>query len=221
MRERGSSGRFENLVAVDDGAAVDGDFGRVGRLGADGDDDAVGFERVVALRALDADLIGIDEAGDAVDDVDAVARELGLGDVDLGLDDGLDAEGEVGHGDFFLDPVVHAVDRLVVVAGEVHDGFAHGFGGDGAGVDADAADDGAGLDDGDALLHLGGGHGGTLAGRPGSDDDQVVLDGAHASVSPRVGCGFGRRGSGGGVTKVYNRKAITARGGAGAGILKG
>jgi hypothetical protein len=126
---------------------------------------------------------GSTKAGDAVDHVDAVARELRLGHVHFGLDDGLDAEGQVGHGDLFLDPVVHAVDGAVVVAGEVQDGFAHGLGGDGAGVDADAADDGAGLDDGHALLHLGGGHGGALPGGPGTDDDQVILDGAHASVS--------------------------------------
>ena len=164
--------QVENLVAVDDGAAVDGNLGRGGGLGADGDDDAIGFEGGFGLRAFDADLVGIDEAGDAVDDVDAVARELGLGDVDLGLDDGLDAEGQVGHGDLFLDPVVHAVDGAVVVAGEVQHGFAHGLGGDGAGVDADAADDGAGLDDGHALLHLGGGHGGALPGGSGADDDR-------------------------------------------------
>ncbi len=44
----GAVGKVENLVAVDDGAAVDGDFGRGGGLGADGDDDAVGFEVVSA-----------------------------------------------------------------------------------------------------------------------------------------------------------------------------
>ena len=47
--------------------------------------------------------------GDAVHHFDSVARELRLGDVDFSLDDGLDAEGQVGHGDFFLDPVVDAV----------------------------------------------------------------------------------------------------------------
>ena len=189
----GQFGQVEDLVAVDDGAAVDGHLGRGGGLGADGDDDVVGFERGFSLRACDAHLVGIDEAGDAVDHVDAVARELGLGDVDFGLDDGLDAEGQVGHGDLFLDPVVDAVDGAVVVAGEVQHGLAHGLGGDGAGVDADAADDGAGLDDGHALVHLGGGHGGALAGGPGTNDDQVILD-AHAGVSPRVRGRFGRSG---------------------------
>ena len=83
--------------------------------------------------------------------LDVVARELRLGDVDLGLDDVLDAEGQVGHRDLFLHPVVHAVDGLVVVAGEMQHGLAHGLGGDGAGVDADAADDLAHLDERDFL----------------------------------------------------------------------
>ena len=117
--------------------------------------------------------------GDAVDNVNAVAGELRLGYVDFSLNDGLDAEGQVGHGDFFLDAIVDAVNGAVVIAGEVEYGFAHCFGGDGSGIDADAADDGACLDDGDAFTHLGGGDGGALAGGSGADDDEVILDGAH------------------------------------------
>ena len=175
----------ENLVAVDDGAAVDGHLGRGGRLGADGDDDAVGLQRGLGLRAFHVHLVRIDEAGNAMDHVDAVARELRLGHVHFGLDHRLDAEGQVGHGDLFLHPVVDAVDRAVVVAGEVQHRLAHGLGGDGAGVDADAADHRAGLHNGHPLVHLGCGHGGSLPGGPGANDDQVILDGAHASVSPQ------------------------------------
>ena len=163
-----------------------GTLGEAGGLGAHGDDDAVGFERGIALRALDLNVIGIGEMGDAVHHFDSVARELRLGDVDFSLDDGLDAEGQVGHGDFFLDPVVDAVERAVVVAGKVQHRFAHGLGGDGAGVDAHAAHHRTGLDDRHALVHLGGGHGGALPGGTGADDNQVVSDGAHASVSPGV-----------------------------------
>jgi hypothetical protein len=183
----------EDLVAIDDGPAVDGDLGRGGRLGADGDDDAIGFEGGFSFRASDMDVVRIDEAGDAVDDVDAVAGKLGFGDVDFSFDDGLDAEGQVGHGDLFLDAVIDAVDGAVVVAGEVEDGLAHGLGGDRAGIDADAADDGAGLDNGDALVHLGRGDRGALASGPGANDDQVIVD-AHAGVSPRVRGSIGRKG---------------------------
>ena len=179
----GKGGQVEHLVAVDDGAAVDGHLGRGGGLGADGDDDAVAFQRGVAREAFDATWCGSTKLRDAVDNVDAVAGELRFGDIDFGLDYGLDAKGEVGHGDLFLHAVVHAVDGAVVVAGEVEHGLAHGLGGNGAGVDADAADHGARFDHGYALLHFGGGHGSALSGRPGADDDQVIFDGAHAFVS--------------------------------------
>ncbi len=114
------------------------------------------------------------EAGDADQHLDVVARELRFGDVDLGLDDVLHAEGEVRHGDAFLHPVVHAVDGLVVVAGEVQHGLAHGLRGDGAGVDAGAADHLAHLDQRDLLAQLGAIDGGALACGAGADDDQVV-----------------------------------------------
>ena len=125
--------------------------------------------------------VGSIEAGDAVDDVDAVAGELGLGDVHFGLDDVLNAEGEIGHGDLLLDPIVHAVDGAVVVAGEVQDRLAHGLGGDGAGVDADAADRAHALDHGDLLSLLGGVDSGALSSRAGSDDDEVVVSHAQRS----------------------------------------
>ena len=78
--------------------------------------------------------------------IDAVARKLRLRDVDFGLDHLVDAEAEVRHGDLFLDVIVDAVDALVLEAGKMQHGFAHGLAGDGAGVDAGAADDLALLD---------------------------------------------------------------------------
>jgi hypothetical protein len=81
----------------------------------------------------------VNEAGGTDQHLDVVTRELRLGHVDLGLDHVLDAEGQIGHCDALFHAVVHAVDGLVVVAGEVQHGFAHGLGGDGAGVDAGAA----------------------------------------------------------------------------------
>jgi hypothetical protein len=172
--------QIENLVAVDNGAAVDGTLGESAGLVPTAMMMRSASRVVSVCGPSTRTWFGIDEAGDAVNHVDAVARKLRLGHVDLGLDHGLHAEGEVGHGDLFLHPVVHAVERAVVVAGKMHHGFAHGLRGDGAGVDADAADHGASLDHGHALLHFGGGDGGPLPGRPGTDDDQVILDGAHA-----------------------------------------
>ena len=143
-----------------------------------------GLQRRIGLRAFHVHLVRIDETGNAVHHVDAVARQLRFGHVDLGLDHRLDAESQVRHGDLFLHPVVHAVDRAVVVAGEMQHRLAHGLGGDGAGVDAHAAHHLPGLDHGHALAHLGGGHGGPLARGPGTDNDQVVLYRAHAVSLP-------------------------------------
>ncbi len=126
-----------------------GTFGGGSGLGAGGDEDARRLVDTGAPGVGDLDVGCVFEAGDTDQHLDVVARELGFGDVDLGLDHVLDAEGEVRHGDAFLHPVVHAVDGLVVVAGEVEDGLAHGLGGDGAGVDAGAADDLAHLDESD------------------------------------------------------------------------
>ena len=53
----------EDLVAVDNGAAIDGHLRRRGGLRTHGDDDAVGFKRHFALRALDAHVVRIDEVG--------------------------------------------------------------------------------------------------------------------------------------------------------------
>ena len=59
--------------------------------------------------------------------LDIVARELRLGDVHFRLDDMLHAERQIGHGDAFLHPVIHAVDGFVVVPGKVQHRLAHGL----------------------------------------------------------------------------------------------
>ena len=82
----------------------------------------------------------VDKRGASEERLDVVARELRLGDVDFGLDHVLHPEGQVGHGDLFFYTVIDAVNALVLVAGEVQYGLAQGFGGNGAGVDANSAD---------------------------------------------------------------------------------
>ena len=61
-------------------------------------------------RVRHAHVVRVDEAGDPVEHLDAVARELRLGHIDFGFDHRLHPEGQVGHGDLFLYPVVHAID---------------------------------------------------------------------------------------------------------------
>jgi hypothetical protein len=108
-----------------------------------------------------------------------VLVQLRLGDVDLGLDDVLNAEGQIGHRDALFHAVIHAVYGFVVVAGEVQHGLAHGLRGDGAGVDTRPADDLAHFHEGHFLSELRPVNSGALPCRSGADDDQIV-DAAHA-----------------------------------------
>src|ERR1700728_1584107 len=133
------------------------------------------------------DVMIVCETGHAADDFDAVAGKLGLGDIDLSLDDVLDAEGKIGHGDLFLHAVIHAVDGAVVVAGEMQDGFAHRFAGDGAGVDADAADDAAHLNERYVLAPLDRGNSGALTGRARTYYQKIVFRHALEGTPERSG----------------------------------
>ena len=170
----GEAGEVEQVVRVDDPRAVEGDGGGPGGTGADAEEEVVGLDRLLLVAVAADDGVGIDEAGGAGDVVDVVALELRADDLDLGLDDLLAEIGQVLDGDALLDGVGLAVDPAVLEAGEVEDGLAQRLGGDGAGVDRDAADDLASLDDADALADLGGLDRGPLAGGPAADDAQVV-----------------------------------------------
>ena len=69
---------------------------------------------------------------------------------------------------------IGAEEILGIEAGEVQDGFPHGLAGDGAGIDADAADGALLFDDRDALSGLRSLDGRTLASRPGANNDQII-----------------------------------------------
>ena len=104
---------------------------------------------------------------------DAVAGELRLRDVDLVLDHLLDPERQVRHGDLLLHTVVDAVDTLVQKAREVQHRLAHRLAGDGAGVDARAADHFPSLDQRDPSPLFRGVNRRPLAGRARADDHEV------------------------------------------------
>ena len=164
---------LQDLIAIDDGAGVDGDLGRISGLGAGGDDGDGRFVIGNAARVGDAQMRLIDETGHAGEHFDVVAGELGGGDVDFGLDDVLDAEGKIGHGDLFFHAVIGAVNGLKIEAGEMHDGFAHGLGGNGSRIDTSAAQHFAPFHNGDAFTGLCALDGCTLARWPGADYHQV------------------------------------------------
>ena len=174
---------LQNLVAVDDGAVVEGNERRVRRLGSRRDDDVLGFVFGLVPRADNADVMRIDEAGHASEHFDAVARELRADHVDLGFDHVLRAKAEIRHRDLFLHAVVDAVDALVVETGKMQDGFADGLAGDRAGVDRRAADDFEFLDERHALAVLHGLNGRALSRGTGAEDDEVVTFHAHGLSS--------------------------------------
>jgi hypothetical protein len=80
------------------------------------------------------------ERGSALDDVDAVSLKLMPGDVDLVFDHLVRAEQQVTHRDVVFNRIGRAVDAAFAVAGEMKHRFAQGLTGNGARIDADAAD---------------------------------------------------------------------------------
>src|SRR4051794_14180698 len=131
---------FEDLIAVEYGAPVNGNFGRERRFGSGCDDDRFGVYLIHPTRSRNLNRRRRLETRDTGYHLDAVAGELSLRHVDFRLDHMLHAKGEISHTDLLFYPVTNAVDVLVVVTGQVKYGFAHGFTRDRAGVDANPTD---------------------------------------------------------------------------------
>ena len=110
-----------------------------------------------------------------VSTVDVVAQQLAADHLDLAADHVLRTRCQVGDRDVVLDPVAGAVELALGMPGEVEDRLAQRLGRDRAGVDADAADHVATIDDADAAPELRGGYRRPLAARTAADDQQVVV----------------------------------------------
>ena len=118
--------------------------------------------------------VRIDKARDPADEFDVVARQLGLDHVHFGLDHVLDAKRQVRHGDLVLDAIVHAIDVLVVIAGQVKHRLAEGFARNCACIDTNSANHLATLHQSHAFAHLGALDGRALARRSGADNNKIV-----------------------------------------------
>ncbi len=165
---------IQHLVAIDDVAAVDRHFRRRGRLGAGRDDNVFGAESLLLTRVGYPHRVRIDKTRDAGDQLDIVARQLGLDHIHFGLDHMLDAKRQVRHGDLVLDAIVHAIDVLVVIAGEMKYGLAEGFAGDCACVDTHPAHHFTTLHQSHLLAHLGALNGRALPRWSGADNNKIV-----------------------------------------------
>src|ERR1700723_2267617 len=114
------------------------------------------------------------EARHAYQHLDVVARKLRLSNVDFGLDHVPQPEPQVRHRDPFLHAVVHSIDGLVVVPGEMQPRLAHCLRRNGSRADARAAHHLAHLPQRDLLTQLCCVDRGPLPSRAGPDDDQIV-----------------------------------------------
>src|ERR1700730_6288272 len=124
------------------------------------------------MRVGNLQVMRIDEAGSATQHLDAIPRKLREGHVNLRLDHLVNAERQIGDSDLFLYAITYAIDALVLIAGEVHHGFAHRLAGNGARVNAGAANHLALLDERYSLAELRALNGRTLSCRAGTDNDQ-------------------------------------------------
>ncbi len=161
--------------------------GRAGRV-PDGDDDLVGAHPMLTGAAADDNRVVVDEPGPARDQRHPVPGQLVPDHFDLPSDDVMGPSGQVLHGDVLFHRVALPVEVTLRHAGEVENGFSQGLGRDRAGVDADASDDVAALDDRGPPSELRRCDGGLLAAGTAPDHQQVIV--AHiASVrggSPAV-----------------------------------
>jgi hypothetical protein len=145
------------------------------RAHRDHDDRGAGFLNESVRHELKPDAMRIRERGVSGENVDVVAHQLVPGDVDLVADDMVHPKEQIAHRDVLLDGIRRTVDSALAVAGQTKRGFPERLAGDGAGVDADSANDRPLLDDGHPLVELGALKGGTMAGRTRADDEQVVV----------------------------------------------
>ena len=153
----------ENLVAVENGAPVHRHLRGHGGFRANGNDDKGRFVFVSAVRIFHGDMRRVQKTGLPDQHVDVVAPELRFRYIDFGLDDVIHAKGRSAIENLFLDPIVDPVNFPIMKPRQVEDRLPHRLAGDGAGVDANAAEAFALLDDGDFLARFGGLNGGALA----------------------------------------------------------
>ncbi len=127
---------------------------------------------------------GIGETRSRIENINAVARELRLRDIDFRLDYLIDAESKIRHGNPFLDVIIHAINTLILKAGKMQHGLAHRLAGDGACIDARPADDLALFNHRYPAAALSPLNGRALSRGAGADYDEVVL--MHPVFSPNL-----------------------------------
>ncbi len=161
--------RFEGDVRTAGGARSAGDENVVRGMVARRLREVVRIGDLENVRILGA------EPRVSIDHFDAGALQLIGQHGVLALDDLGDAEHQILNLDLGLDAIAASVERALAEAAQEKNGFAQGLAGDGSGMEADAADVGAAVDDGDVLACFGGFDRRVVAGGAAADDEEVVM----------------------------------------------
>ena len=143
------AGQLQDRLRVEDGLAVERHVVGAVRARAGGDHEELGGEGpgVGAARRLHRDRVGAGEARVALDDLDRVAPERLVDQLELALDDRALAVHEVGHRELGADLVADAVEAVAGELVEEDGALAQRLRGDRAPVDAVAAHHVGALDD--------------------------------------------------------------------------
>ena len=147
---------LEQIVADEDPLSVKRDAVAFRGAGACSDDNVRGADVAPAasIHIFQTDCVGIHKRGFSRDKFDAVALELMADDIEFMLDDVVSAIQQICHRDVLLDGIRCAVEAVLTIPGKMQYRFAQGFAGDGACVDAHAADDRLAFDDCHALVEF-------------------------------------------------------------------
>ena len=137
---------------------------------ADRNQQVVAVQDHPSAHPLDLDAGRGDQSRRAAEDLDVIAPEVVLDHMDLAVDDVLHMGQQLLHGRSHPGARISGEPRAA--EGALHR-FAEGLRGDGAGLDAHAADAALPFDHRHALAELGRLDGGTLAGGTAADADQV------------------------------------------------
>ncbi len=163
----------QNLVAVDDVAAVDRHLRIRGRFRPGGHHQIFSFQFAEARAVFDPQVMSIRERSRAMEQLYVVAAQLVLQHRGFVFDHAVHAKIQIAHRDVFFGVVICAVKRLVVKTGKMQNRLAHRLAGNGSGVDADAADHGLLFHHGHGFPDFRGLNGGSLPTGAGADDYEI------------------------------------------------
>src|ERR1700756_103402 len=147
---------MESVVAGEDSPAVQRDVRVAGVFAADGQNDVMGPNGAGGppIDIVETNGVPTEKARFGPYELDVVAPQLMTHHIDLMLDHPVGADQEILHRDVLLDGVGGSVEFAGAVPRKLEHNLAKGFGGNGAEVDAAAAQDGFPLDHCDFFVEL-------------------------------------------------------------------